>query len=83
MIARENINIPKLDWEEIHEAQEWIAHTPFGCFEIDYSYDTKKYYVGFDPTDFYEADIVNLESAKAAAQAHWEERLKQCLEVVE
>ena len=74
-----------LDWWEPYPGEaRWRADTPFGPYFVDGpEWAGKLEWI----TPFRETlrrhNIDSIEAGKAAAQAHWEERLKQCLEPVE
>lgn len=78
--------IEPLEWQKVPENQtmfyeHWIASTPFGDYQILGSQSGSYSFV--DLKERQPEEFESFKSAKAAVQAHWEERLKQCLEVVE
>lgn len=74
--------IKQLEWKKPKKtSNHWNARTPFGTYGIDTRFEM--YNLSLFPLNDWPMSYNTFEAAKAAAQAHWEERLKQCLEVVE
>jgi hypothetical protein len=71
---KKELKIKQLDWEEYNN--EWEADAPFGTYHIEITNDQFKIYLIGGLVSYRNSLI----EAKAAAQDHFEKRIKECLE---